>query len=142
MRARKPCRRRQLIAVLWIVGLATVQADADVIYQVTDLGKSYSSYDSSASVSADYGERRVRPVRIDDDGQANVYESRSLDRSNFGTIQAPYTVGGAELYRFPQDTHYQVGYAISNDNRSIWQAVIWDGHGGHVLGPQPPPPGS
>jgi hypothetical protein len=111
------------------------------MYQVTDLGKSSYAMDSPA-FSPDFEEREVRPVRIDDDGRVTYYDRKSLDSSMYGNVHAPYTVGSMELYPAPQDARYRVGYATSNDPRSYWQAVLWDGQTGRVLGQPPSPPGA
>lgn len=143
MRGRHTISPLQLVvSIALLSAFCGARADAAPVYQLTDLGAWPNPTNPSLTAAAAghiVYDIANRPARIDNSGTVTTERLNSsiLDPTTLSAIQAPYEPGYAGLFPAVGGSSYQAGFVASTDPSSPWQAMIWDGNGGHALGPVP-----
>lgn len=145
MQQRQPVGFGPWILALAFFGLTATRAGADPVYQLQDLGKAPAQYfppsSSPGSLAAEAGVAHPNMLThgLDTD---SVFTTDLGSTKHLGSIQAPYTIGSANVFPAQFGNPYQAGFMTSHDPRSAWQAMVWNNQTqtGHALAPAPGTP--
>jgi probable HAF family extracellular repeat protein len=129
-----------ILTVAVVLHLAGSRADADALYQLTDLGPASNANPGASTTFNAVALSDLFPVRVDSSGQVTSGSMGPLDLSKASAIQAAYPIRNANVFPAVGDSQYQVGWISGQDSRSSWQAFVWNGQSqsGTALGAAPP----